>query len=617
MKKVVFSLTILALLAFAPKAQATYCFTSMSGDKTISGDCTLKTYTDGSNANRYVSGIDSGTGSTNTAKMTVSSGTVTVNSNETLVAGSLDLSGGSIAIASGAKIEIGKPMWVIDADGDGYPSSTKIYVQTTPPTNGRRLNLDSTALTNNQTDCNDSNGNLNLSCVLAFGDGHDGNVTIAANTNINATNRISGRSCADGGDAVNYSVTGLGSNYATLSTTPSSGCLNSGDEALLINLQGTSSYYTNVGNYEIVQIDHVSGNTVYFKSAKTKHYGNSSSNDSNLGTSTSNQRVMLQRLPNYNNLTINSGVYFYPSAWNGVKGGVIAFKVKGTLTVNGTIHTNYLGYRGGSGNTGGESFCALHGGGTGGSCGNTNAGPGSAGVCGGGGGGSALSYSGGAGSSTGGAGGGGGGGVKAHGGNNYGGGGGGGGYGSGGTGGRPDSGIRYSSAYGTNGGTNTSGAGGKGYGYKDSQGAGGGGGGTYGSATLSKLYFGSGGGAGACAKYGGSSRAGGKGGGIIYIMAQSIAVNGYIKSMGQKGANHSDWYANSHTENFSGGGGGGAGGSIKIVANSASLNSSHVLATGGNKGSNYGGVGGVGRIRVEANSIYGTTNPAASTGAGP
>ena len=152
-----------------------------------------------------------------------------------------------------------------------------------------------------------SNAEKRWPIYLSFGDGADGDITVSANTNINTTNKISGRSCADGGDAVNYNITAFGgttATTATLSATPSSGCLSSGDEVLLINLQGTSSAYTNVGNYEIMVIDSISTNTVTFTTLKTKYYGSGSSNDSNIGTTTSTQRVMLQRVPNYNDVTI-------------------------------------------------------------------------------------------------------------------------------------------------------------------------------------------------------------------------------------------------------------------------------------------------------------------------
>ncbi len=444
---------------------------------------------------------------------------------------------------------------------------------------------------------------------MSFGDGADGDITIGANTNINTATSISGRSCTDGGDAVNYSITAFGGSTATtatLSATPSSGCLSAGDEVLIINLQGISTAYSNVGNYEIMVIDSISTNTITFTTLKTKYYGDGSTDDTNIGTATTNQRVMLQRIPNYNDVTVSSGYSFYPSAWDGTKGGVMMFKANGTVTVNGTIHANALGYRGGVGGNayspqqgiGGESFCSLLGGGTGGPTVGTN------GLCGGGGGGYATSsngYAGGSGSATGGAGGGGGG--AAYSGTPYGGGGAGAGYGTYGYFGASKS----SGHEGTNGGTNISGNGGSG--TVNYAGGGAGGGGVYGLTDLSKLYLGSGaGGGGAGNWYGG---AGGEGASIVFLQANIISVNsstGIISSNGETGVGGS----------YGGGGGGGSGGSIKIIGETIVLNTSRVIASGGLGGDSTsagdGGDGGDGIIAVEyITSLSGTTSPAAST----
>ncbi len=468
-----------------------------------------------------------------------------------------------------------------------------------------------------------SNAEKRWPIYLSFGDGADGDVTISANTNINTGTKISGRSCADGGDAVNYNVTAFGgttATTATLSATPSSGCLSAGDEVLLINLQGTSSAYTNVGNHEIMVIDSISTNTVTFTTLKTKYYGSGSSNDSGIGTTTSTQRVMLQRIPNYNDVTIDSGYSFYPSAWNGTKGGVMMFKANGTVTVTGTIHANALGYRGGSAaqfypGGGGETYGGYNSG-TGGDedlhSGYSD--PGDAGNMGGGGGGASVtdggSSSGGSGTTTGGAGGGGGCGKGQYYYQSIAGAGGGGGYGTAATGG-----AGY--ATGTSGGTETSGAGGGG---RSSKGGGGGGGGTYGSTDLTKIYFGSAGGGGGT----GYPRAGGAGGiagGIVLIKSNSISVNastGAISSTGGVGNNAPDYGSwTCGNEGAGGGGGGGAGGSIKILADTATLNTTRVTALGNSGGYGIcynGGTGGNGRIAVEyITSSSGTTSPSAST----
>ena len=148
-----------------------------------------------------------------------------------------------------------------------------------------------------------------------WGTGADGDLTIASGAyNINTQNQ-SGRSCADGGDAVAYSVASLGSTEATLSTAPSTGCLNAGDEVLLVNMLGTNTNYTNTGNYEFLHVSSVSGNQVNFTASKVNWYGDGWRDDSNIGTGAGQQVVMLMRVPNYHNVTINGTLT--ANAWNG------------------------------------------------------------------------------------------------------------------------------------------------------------------------------------------------------------------------------------------------------------------------------------------------------------
>jgi hypothetical protein len=180
--------------------------------------------------------------------------------------------------------------------------------------------------------------------ITAYGTGSDGAITIAATKNLNTDTLATGRTCAD---AVNYSITTLTTNSATLSTTPPAGCLVAGDEMLLINLQGISSNYTNVGNYETLKILSISTNTITFTANKSKYYGNGVSDDTNIGTTTSNQRVMLQRVPNYTNVTINTGITLTASAWDGTKGGVLFFKASGAVANSGIINMSQNGYQGG------------------------------------------------------------------------------------------------------------------------------------------------------------------------------------------------------------------------------------------------------------------------------
>ena len=444
--------------------------------------------------------------------------------------------------------------------------------------------------------------------ALNVGNGADGAIQISANTNINSSPSITGRSasCIDTaqyGDAVNYQVATLTDIVATLTTTVSSNCLVAGDEVLLINLRGALAAASNVGNYETLRVLSVSSSAVTFTTNKLRYYGTGASNDTGIGTGATDQHVMLQRVPNYTNVTVDASRSFYPATFDGSKNGVIFFRASGTVTVNGSINATGIGHPGGSasgyseGGDGGSAFCGV--GGLGGTSGVINGGTGA-----GGGGGYDNSGGNGANGSCGG-----GGGVQngvAGGGSvNLGGAGGGGGsWGSGGGGGYGTFGYGGWSS-GQNGGTNTSGSG--------STSWGGGGGGTYGDANLTDLHFGSGG--GAAGTWQRTGVAAGNGGGIVYIAGATVTIN----AGGSVAANASTTPNASCSTQYTGGSGGGAGGSVFIMGNTVTMGSALVTAAGGEAGDgcntstpnvDYGGAGGSGRIAVQyVTAISGSAVP--------
>jgi hypothetical protein len=418
-------------------------------------------------------------------------------------------------------------------------------------------------------------GSVKVSVNGYAGSGADGACTVSSNTNIN-TGSCVGRG---NGDAVNFSSTvstAVGATSIIVSSTPTG--LAVGDKIMIINLQGTSGNYSNVGKYEIKTVTGIATTTVAFVGQTlTNAYD---------GTT---QSIMVQRVPQYTTVNVNSGKSFSPSVWNGTKGGVLAFMANGTVTISGTLSVDGLGYSGGTGgvdggatSTGGQTFC-----GTGGGAGGTINTVGSAGACGGGGGGGynqGSAYAGGSGSASLGGGGGGGGSVH-YATNPLGGGGAGGGYGTFGY-------YGVGTNNGTSGGSNVSGAGATG----GLAGGGAGGGGTYGTTVLDQLYLGSGGGGGG----GGAATGGvgGNGGGIIYIGAYSIGITGTISSNGIGGG----------SSTYGGGGGGGAGGSIKIIADSATIGTNLISATAGAAGTSAnasaGGAGGNGRTLISYQTNY-------------
>ncbi len=178
-----------------------------------------------------------------------------------------------------------------------------------------------------------------------WGTGYDGNLTVNSGVtyNINTQNHA-GRTCADGGDAVAYSVTTLGSTAAILSATPSAGCLNAGDEILLIHLATDGIINANAGAYESLRIASITGTTVVFTTPKVRWYGNVAYSDVNIGTGSGQQRVMLMRVPNYNNVTVNGTLT--GQAFDNYKYGVVAFRIAGTLSGAGIISADTLGYFG-------------------------------------------------------------------------------------------------------------------------------------------------------------------------------------------------------------------------------------------------------------------------------
>ena len=381
----------------------------------------------------------------------------------------------------------------------------------------------------------------------------DGSATISTSKNINTAVIGTNRSTNADGILTNATANPIGTSITVTSTTGFA----AGDEILLINMQGASGDTADVGNYEFLKVASVpNSTTLNLTSSVQKSYD---------GTTFSNQKVAVQRVPQWTNVTISSGGTLTANDWAGSSGGIIVFRATGTVDVQsgGTISANALGYRGGSGGTGNQ-------GGTNGEWADGYIGSGgTVGNLGSGGGGTGQDYS-------------------------------------------PES----ASSAGTRGGGGGGGVGGA-SGQTNNDGGGGGGGGTYGEATLANQIFlgGGGGGGGGNASSGATGSNGVDGGGIIIIIASTITVN----STGNITANGVDATVGNAD---SGGSGAGAGGSIKLITNTATLDTNRVTATGGSSANGAangggGGGGGLGRIRIEADTKTGTTTPTYSGASTP
>ncbi|MCP4869250.1 MAG: hypothetical protein GY898_11090 [Proteobacteria bacterium] len=465
------------------------------------------------------------------------------------------------------------------------------------------------------------------------GTGTDGDLTVAGGSFDLSVDTTASRTVADGATWAVTDVVAAGSTAFTLQGF--AGGLAAGDELLLQAVQGTPTDAGDAGTWELVMVTAIEVGGAVTTSALAHDYDGVA------------YAVAAQRVPNYDNVTLTAGT-LSGGAWDGVTGGVIAFRSAGTLTVDAasTISATALGFRGGAGGTGaggaadgGESFGSTDGfGGTVGTDG-----------VGGGGGGEGTAYGVGTFGGAGGLGAGGGGadgtvnaddGAGGGGGGSYGGGGGGGGGGTGcggtiggpgGLGGATDvvaGGGGGSSCPGGDGGdagspgtihdhcyagANTTAFGGEagnvafGGGGGDTcgapyGGAGGGGGAIYGDVDLNALHLGGGGAGGGGSTHGVDGSAGGTGGGAVLIFAGVADIAGSVESGGESGGDAAVAYRGAS-------GGAGAGGSVWVSA--FTLNVTGTLsAIGGDPSSSDigiagGGGGGDGRIRVDAGLFNG------------
>src|SRR5205085_5854955 len=111
-----------------------------------------------------------------------------------------------------------------------------------------------------------------------------------------------------------------------------------GDELIVMQMRGasidtgTTSTYGTVSNlngaglYEFVNVASIAGNVITITTGDCGGLKNAYS------TAGKSQVI---RVPQINNLTINSGASVTATAWNGTIGGVVALHVGGTTTING------------------------------------------------------------------------------------------------------------------------------------------------------------------------------------------------------------------------------------------------------------------------------------------
>ncbi len=169
-------------------------------------------------------------------------------------------------------------------------------------------------------------------------------VVVSADRNLSVDSLTPGRTCAE---APAYSVVGLTATTVTLSAAAPAGCLAPGDSVLLVNLQGAPGATGNVGNYEVLTVASVSGAEVTLRGARTRSYGSGAGDDANIGVGAGQQRVVMQRIPVFGELTVRAGATLTVNAWDGLRGGVMAVRAA-RATVEGTLSVVARGFRNGS-----------------------------------------------------------------------------------------------------------------------------------------------------------------------------------------------------------------------------------------------------------------------------
>ena len=187
-----------------------------------------------------------------------------------------------------------------------------------------------------------THGPLLACALLVFGahahgrvPGKDGPLTVnGANTVLNTYTNLTA-SAASGATAITLS--------SAAGITPGDVLLVYQAQGATISTANDSTYGTvtslgNAGRHEFVSVLAVAGNTV------------------TLGTqcSTSPLRyaydgtAQVLRVPQYSSLQVNAGGSIVPNPWNGSTGGIVALIVDGTATISGSINANGRGFRGGA-----------------------------------------------------------------------------------------------------------------------------------------------------------------------------------------------------------------------------------------------------------------------------
>ncbi|MCA9459333.1 MAG: hypothetical protein KC550_02180 [Nanoarchaeota archaeon] len=157
------------------------------------------------------------------------------------------------------------------------------------------------------------------------GDGSDGSLTVSVlDTIVNDYTYLSG-------------VETSGTSTITVNDGTS---FTAGDEILIIQMQDGSGS-GEAGRYEFNIISSKLGNDLTLNTSLSQTYGSGAFDQ--IGASS----TQIVRIPQYTNVTINSGGSISAPAWNGYVGGIVVFRAQDFVRTNGYINVSDRGFRGG------------------------------------------------------------------------------------------------------------------------------------------------------------------------------------------------------------------------------------------------------------------------------
>ena len=167
------------------------------------------------------------------------------------------------------------------------------------------------------------------------GTGADGDLTVTTTTFNLSSDTTASRAVADG---VAWSVTDvLSAGATTLTLQAFAGGLAASDELLLMAVQGTPGAAGAAGTWELVGVSAVEVGGLVTVAPLANDYDG-------VGYA-----VVAQRVPHYADVTLTDATVT-ADGWDGVTGGVVAFRAAGTLTADApsVITATGLGFRGGA-----------------------------------------------------------------------------------------------------------------------------------------------------------------------------------------------------------------------------------------------------------------------------